>query len=217
MANSSYKDYLESRASDNTKAPLPGTLKLVTPPAVELFDLTFLKMYLRVDGSEEDSLIESIQKMRRSEAEELLNMGLLPQTYEEKIYSFPAYARLNPDRAIVLKKGPLISVSSITYFDKDNIEQTVSADQYSVLDSDRGLPVIAPLAGNSWPETTSRIDSVKITYQVGFATPSDIPDGIKSAILLMIADLYDNRTDSARGIPTASVKTLMQYRLQSFR
>jgi hypothetical protein len=43
-----------------------------------------------------------------------------------------------------------------------------------------------------------------------------VPFQIRQAILLMIADTYENRQDYVRKLPTASQYLLDQYRVQYF-
>ena len=56
-----------------------------------------------------------------------------------------------------------------------------------------------------------------LTYVAGFsAEPSGIPMQIRQAILMMVADAYDNREDYVKKMPTASQYLLDQYRVQYF-
>ena len=61
------------------------------------------------------------------------------------------------------------------------------------------------------------INDVTITYTAGFGTESSgVPMQIRQAILMMIADSYDNREDYVKKMPTASQYLLDQYRVQYF-
>lgn len=187
---------------------------MTAPPASEPFDLDFVKNYLKVDGSEDDALITRLIKGARSAAEVFLNMALLEQTIQEQIGGFPGYWRRNPLRAITLKRGPAISVDSISYYDTDGNQQSFNG--YSLRQSQASLPVIAPLPDADWPETPQRIDAVTIEYRAGFADADSIHPDILDAILMMVADSYDNRTDSARRYPAASRLKLQAHRLDAF-
>jgi uncharacterized phiE125 gp8 family phage protein len=61
------------------------------------------------------------------------------------------------------------------------------------------------------------INDVTITYTAGFSSEaSGVPMQIRQAMLMMIADTYDNREDYVRKMPTASQYLLDQYRVQLF-
>jgi uncharacterized phiE125 gp8 family phage protein len=58
---------------------------------------------------------------------------------------------------------------------------------------------------------------VTITYTAGYSTePSGVPMQIRQAVLMMVADSYDNREDYVKKLPTASEYLLDQYRVQLF-
>jgi len=212
-----YDNKLELDYNQSRRVTLPGGFKVATAPAAEPFELAFVKNYLKVDFTEDDALITHLIKGARSTAEQFLNMGLLQQTIEEQLDGFPAQRRLNPQQAIVLKRGPIIDIQSIAYYDADNTEQTLAANQYTVLEATNVLPALAPVTDSGWPDTYSRIDAVKITYRTGYASASAIPADILDAMLLMISDQYDNRTDGVRALPTGSQLKLLQHRLDAFR
>jgi len=195
---------------------LPGGLRVTTPPAAEPFTLDFVKNYLKVDASYDDDLIEHLIRSARSRAEGLLNMGLLPQAIEEQFERFPPYHPNNPQRAVVLKKGPIIGINSISYTDADEAQQTMAASGYDYRASTSSLPILSPL-GEGWPDTDSRANAVMVNYQVGFADADSIPPDILDAMLYMIADRYDNRTDNPRALPQASERLLRLHRLEAFR
>ena len=50
--------------------------------------------------------------------------------------------------------------------------------------------------GKTWPTLYGNINDVTITYTAGYGTePSGVPMQIRQAVLMMIADGYDNRED----------------------
>jgi uncharacterized phiE125 gp8 family phage protein len=215
--NSIYESKLELDYNDSRRVALPGGFKIVAQPAEEPLELAFVKNYLKVDYDADDALITHLIKGARSSAEQFLNMGLIEQSVQEQIASFPLYRRMNPHQAIILKRGPIVSVTSIVYYDEDNAQQTLSASRYTVQQATNILPAIAPVGDEGWPSTYDRIDAIQITYKVGYASASDIPVDILDAMLLMISDQYDNRTDGVRTLPTGSQLKLLPHRLDAFR
>lgn len=69
----------------------------------------------------------------------------------------------------------------------------MSASDYIVdTANEPGRICLAP--NSSWPTTQSdRINAVEITFVCGYGDPPDVPYGIKSAILMTAAHLYENR------------------------
>lgn len=91
---------------------------------------------------------------------------------------------------IELLRPPLISVSSVKYYDDSNVLQTVDPASYFTA---QGLvATLRFVDGFQAPSTYLREDAIQIEYVAGYApsdaTPTDyranVPDGIKAAILL---------------------------------
>jgi uncharacterized phiE125 gp8 family phage protein len=53
--------------------------------------------------------------------------------------------------------------------------------------------------GNSWPATYPEANAVQIRLVAGYGLADDVPKEVKQAILLKIADLYENRGDRQAG------------------
>jgi uncharacterized phiE125 gp8 family phage protein len=122
--------------------------------------------------------------------EQYCNAGFITQTWEYYLDRFPRWIELN--------KFPVSAISSIKYYDKSNVEQTLSNTVYS-LDL-VSSPIRITLADNqSWPETYTRLNAVKITMIVGYGAAADVPDDIKAAIKLMLGNLYVNREGNVIG------------------
>jgi uncharacterized phiE125 gp8 family phage protein len=51
--------------------------------------------------------------------------------------------------------------------------------------------------GQSYPTTYSEIQAVQIRFVAGYGLAADVPECIKQAILLKVADLYEHRGDDA--------------------
>lgn len=183
--------------------------KVTTAPAKELWTLSEVKNYLKVDTSADDTLITTLLQSAREVAERYLNQALITQTITEKL------DRLNSP-VIYLSVSPVISVSSFQYADSQNTTQTYNAANY-IVDTFEKPARISVAYGKTWPTLYGNINDVTITYTAGYNTePSGVPMQIRQAILMMIADSYDNREDYVKKLPTASEYLLDQYRVQLF-
>lgn len=183
--------------------------KVTTAPAIEVWTLSEVKSYLKVDDNTEDALITSLLQSAREVAERYLNQALITQTITEKLDRLS-----NP--TIYLSISPVITVSSFQYNDGVNSVQTFASTNY-IVDS-FVKPARLALAYNAvWPTLYGNINDVTIVYTAGYgATAASVPGQIKQAILLMITDAYDNRQDYVKKLPTASEYLLDQYRVQLF-
>lgn len=95
---------------------------------------------------------------------------------------------------IVIPKARLVSVSSITYQDSTtgNVT-TLDPSLYSVEPGDGGR--ISPAFNHVWPSARVYPGSIQITTTMGYGTlATDVPETITSAMLLMIAHLYQHRS-----------------------
>jgi uncharacterized phiE125 gp8 family phage protein len=102
---------------------------------------------------------------------------------------------------IELPKAPVQSVTSITYYDRnDTLQTALLADFYVFKDDDHC--VIRPKTGKSWPTTMTRDDAVTITFVAGYP---QTPAALKAAALLLIGHLYENREASLPGTTAAQI------------
>jgi uncharacterized phiE125 gp8 family phage protein len=183
--------------------------KVTTAPVNEPWTLSDVKNYLKVDTSADDTLITTLISAARQAAESYLNMALITQTVTEKL------DRLNSP-TLYLSVNPVIAVSNFQYFDGQNTTQTFAATNY-VVDNYSKPSRLSLAYGKTWPTLYGNINDVTITYTAGFGTEaSGVPTQIRQAMLMMIADSYDNREDYVKKMPTASQYLLDQYRVQYF-
>jgi uncharacterized phiE125 gp8 family phage protein len=115
-------------------------------------------------------------------------------TQRERVYSLDRF----PSDKIELPVGPVISVEDVDYLDPDGDDQTFT-------DYVTSGDIIAPAAGKSWPPTINQIGSVTITYTAGMVQS---PQDIDSGILLVLADLWDNRSAGVIGAAISVNQTL---------
>ena len=117
-------------------------------------------------------------------AEDRTNRALMEQTWRATLDKVPSLIRIN--------KTPLISVTSIQYYDSDGSLQTLSSDDY-IVDGDGEPWRIIPAPGISFPSTQDRLNAVTITFKAGYASESLVPKNIIAGILMIVDDLWKNR------------------------
>lgn len=166
------------------------SLKQTTAPATEPVTLGEAKAHLRVDGDDDNAYISGLISAARQMAEAYTQRQLITATYTMKLHDFPV-----GENPICLPRTPLGSVTSITYIDADDVTTTLSTDVYEVLDNDT-TAYIALEPGQIWPSARfEQYEAVTITFTAGYgAATSDVPATVRSAMYLIIWQLYDNRS-----------------------
>lgn len=92
---------------------------------------------------------------------------------------------------------PVSAITSITYYDLDNVQQTLASSVYQ-LDAARSQLRLA--YSQEWPATLDRWDAVAVNYTLGkYADSTQVPAVAKQAILLLVGYYFDsNRGDNDR-------------------
>lgn len=168
--------------------------KLVTGPASEPVTLTEAKSHLRVTTTDDDTLIGTMIQAAREQVEAYLSKALLTQTRALVLdYGWPASGEIH------LPRPPVQSVSSISYLDVDGNPQTWSSSNYQVVgaratpDADASDCHVIPAYGKSYPSVRPIPECVTVTYVAGWASAGAIPRKILNGLLILIADMYENR------------------------
>jgi uncharacterized phiE125 gp8 family phage protein len=202
-----------------------------SPPAGEPVTLAEAKAWLRVDGSEENTLITGLIEAARHYVETFTHRALITQQFSLKLDGFPGGGRVHcwrivksrgdiiADRVIVLPRPPLASVQSITYIDEDGDEQTFSASAYHVDTASQPGRVVLD-SDYDWPDIDDRPNAVSVNYTAGYGTSSSVPQGLRTAIRFMVTHWFTNRTPVNIGnivntIPESAEALLWQYRIPS--
>jgi len=179
-----------------------------TAPALLPVTLAEMMLHLRVDETAENDLVSSLIDAATKYVEEITRRQFLNATYVWTLDRFTSVLR--PPRA------PLSSVTSIAYTDTAGDSQTVTASDY-VVDKASEPGRIVEAVGEVWPTTRQIIDAVTVTFIAGYgATAASTPEGIKAAIKLYVADLFEHREANieARLQENIAVNSLLwQYRV----
>ena len=161
-------------------------LTISSAPAAEPITAAEAKTHLRVSHSSDDLYITALRKAARHQAEAFLNRSIITQTWVYSLDDFPMGG------IIEIPRPTLQSVSSITYKDGNGTSQTLPTTVYGVKTSD--FPGFVYLKdGQSWPPVYNEPLNVEITFISGFGDEATIPFDIKQALLVMVADMYDQR------------------------
>lgn len=177
------------------------SLRLVTPAASAAVSLAEAKAQLRVDASDEDTLITSLVVAATDMAEQQTRRAIMPQTWELALDAFPAEFELT--------RVPVSNITSVKYTDYAGVEQTLDPSAY-VLDTsdDYGYAYVRPAYGTEWP---SAREGVKVRYVAGYANAAAVPEPIKQWIKLMVSTMFDNRETESYSSRAVSTTVKMQF------
>lgn len=161
-------------------------LKLITAATVLAVSLVEAKAHLRVDSTDDDTLITSLIGASTQAAEHMTGRALMAQTWEVTLDAFPS--------AIELTRVPVQSITSVTYADSIGVQTTMNNALYALDSADEfGFAYVVPAYGGVWPATRGEINAVKVRYVAGYSDAASVPAGIKQWILLQIGAMYASR------------------------
>jgi uncharacterized phiE125 gp8 family phage protein len=166
------------------------SMRIYTEPTEEplLLDDT-LKKHLRVEDSEDDDLIAQYIRASRLHCENFQGRKYITQTWDLYLDAFPSTGYIE------IPMPPLQSVTTLKYKDSSGTLQTWTSTNYIVdVVSEPGR--IALAYGISWPTTYSEVQAVQIRFVCGYGLSASVPTHIKQAMMLKLADLWENRGDS---------------------
>ncbi|MBC8266366.1 MAG: phage head-tail connector protein [Flavobacteriales bacterium] len=191
---------------------MPRSFEITSIASTAILTTSEAKGHLRVDTTADDAFIDNLIQAATDSAEIYTNRFFIDTTLTLKgdKWSDIEY----------LFKSPVLTITSIQYYDSDNALQTLASSVY-LLDNSHQPARVTLDEGESYPNLASRANAVKIIYNVGYGTASsDVPDGIKQAVLLTVGHWYQNREDVVVGriasqLPMAAKYLLDQYKVQT--
>lgn len=169
-------------------------VSVTVDPASEPVSATEAKQQARIDGTDEDALLDIYITASRMAVEEYTGTKLVEQTV---LLRCSDWADL-----VDLPSAPISEITSVKYLDPDGIEQTLSTDVYETVLA--GLePHIRLKVNQGWPSIRSASDAIRVTAVAGY---SAVPDPVKAALMLTIAKWVDDR--SSGDLPDGAIALL---------
>lgn len=179
---------------------------LVDGPQLEPVSLAEAKTWLRVDGNDEDSLIQALVIAARLTVESEIGLVLLAQNWRFTGDSWPM------GETIPVRIGRILSVAGGRVFPANGAPVILGPGDFEIRRGEEGdaiLPLSRPAPGR--PR-----GGVEIDVRLGFGEfPADVPEPLRLAVRQLIAHWYENRGDAAlseRGLPAATRALLAPFR-----
>ncbi len=168
---------------------------------------------LTFQNTTEDSLLSSLISTACRYAETYTRRQFIAKEIDLFLNAFP-------EREIKLPYGNLKSVTAIKYTDSDGVETTMTEGVDYVVDNVNEPGRIVPTYGKGFPTVSLHpVNPIRISFIAGYGTAADVPSGIKTAIKMLVADMYENResqgTQQMHENKTVS-NLLAPYRLWAF-
>lgn len=174
-----------------------------------LITLAQARKQLRIEHDYEDEEIEGFIEAATAEAESYLGAKLLSRTV---VFGFPYW-----QKNTTFPLGPVSAVTEVAYLEKDAADHLVldNTDDagYKLYNYGNNKDVLLIKAEyNNLTLAPDSPDAVKISCTIGYATPAKVPKDIKSAIKLILTDLYEYRGDREIKINRSSRNLLRPYK-----
>ena len=157
---------------------------LLAGPTLEPLSLDEMRVYLRLETSEEDGLVLSLIKAARNAVEQGSRRALMAQKWRLRLPRFPQ------DKSLRLPISPILSLDAVRTFDA------------------LGNPVVLDLAsfqldGSTLSLSASLMPSegdgagIEIDLTAGFGTqPTDVPEALRQAMRMLVAHYYEHRANA---------------------
>jgi uncharacterized phiE125 gp8 family phage protein len=168
-------------------------------PTMYPLRLDEIKAHLRIPEGEtnEDDLLNGLQDAAVEYVENHTNRKLLTQTWKVYFDDWP------DGDSFEIPYPPLQSIAStgVVYTNSTNDSTTYGSTKWATDAVSVPGRLVREYEESAWPTTATLHNNnpIEISFTCGYTTASNIPQSIKSAMLLIIGDLYENREQSVVG------------------
>lgn len=184
------------------------TLAIITPPAAEPVTIADLRAYLRLSGSEEDTLLADLIAAARGHVEQATRRALITQGVRVYLDRWPA------GRIVRLPVAPVASVEAVTVYDADGVPNVLDpADwQLDKVSAPARLKVALGAGGGA-----RSLNGIEIDFTAGYgADPESIPAPFRQAIRLLAAHWFEHR-EAGTELAMASLPHGLDRLLSTYR
>ncbi len=187
------------------------SLVMTSGPALEPVSLAEAKAHLRVDGSAEDALIQSLIVTSRLHIEAALGLALITQSWSYFLDRWPKAGRL------VLPLRPVAAISHVRVWSEEGASETLALSDF-LLDGHGMPPRLVALSGATALTPARVANGIEVGFTAGFGAASmDVPATIRHALLLLVAHWYEHREPVEIGVGVNAVPAMVSDLLAPYR
>ena len=178
-------------------------LILATPPVGEPLTLAEAKAHLRITHSDDDTYISTLIIAARKNIEQRCAIAIMPQGWQMFVDAWP------DDGVFDLQRHPVTSVDDVKIYGDDDGAATIDPSNYYLDQASRPARV-ALRRGRSFNPPGRKLNGIRLTFTAGFAS---VPENLKQALLITVADWYAARGDEPGGmIPAGALQLLAPFK-----
>jgi uncharacterized phiE125 gp8 family phage protein len=164
------------------------------------------KDHLRVDGDDEDDLINGLIAAAVDHVERFTGLVLTRRVVIEGVTGFNGKIRA----------WPISSVDEVAYVDGKGVDQVLDGDSWRLNAAAR--PARLGTLSQPWPAVGRLNGTVSITMTAGYEKDADLPGGVVQALKMLVGHFYRNReavvaSGSPMEVPMAVDMLLQPHRL----
>ena len=180
---------------------------LTSPPTVEPVTLAEAKTHMRVTHSDDDTYISTLINSACSTVEQFYGIALIQQSWSVFHDTWPEQGVFN------LPLAPIMSIADLLIYGEDDVAATIDHAHYYLDVAARPCRLVLR-NGRTGPTPGRRANGIEIKLVAGFgAAASAVPNQVKQALLIIIADWYASRGDVDAGtLPLSARSLLAPYR-----
>jgi uncharacterized phiE125 gp8 family phage protein len=184
------------------------SLLLTTPPAVEPVSLAEAKAHLRISHADDDAYISTLIISARRRIETRTGLRLIAQGWSQFFDCWPPFGEIE------LRVSPVSTVTDLIIYGDTDTPSSVDPAHY-FLDATAAPPRVVFRQGRSPSPPGRRRKGIEVRMTAGFgASASAVPQELKQATLLLVADSFANRGEElGRPMPPAVLELINAYRL----
>ena len=184
---------------------------LLTGPAVEPVTLAEAKAHLRVDSTNEDSLIQSLITSARLHSETLTGLAMITQSWRMVLDGWPNR------NVLAIPLVPLQQVIEVRVYEDEDVLVAIAPTEYLV--ETIGKPARLAMRGRqSWPKPGRPIGGIEIDVTIGYGdTAADVPDSLRQAILQIVGHWFSHREAVGIGVGAVHVPATVDALIAPYR
>jgi len=136
-------------------------------------------------GTEHDDRLTNLILAATQKVEKDTDSCLMTQTWTDTFESWYE----EDDDEFTLAKGPVQSITSITYYSSANVQNTLDPTIYQL---DKANQMVRRAYLKYWPVAAQRWDAITVTYVTGYASAAAVADELKHAVRLLVGHWFEN-------------------------